>query len=179
MLIVIGICAAVMAVRARRRRRALRNENARSEALIETTDLLLATSRAGFSLTQAVMMLADIAPDSVRSSFARVRDAVETGASLPSALSGVRTDLGPAFHSLIGLVISAARLGVPTESFIVHLQAHARHVHRHHSESAARRLSVRLALPLVICTLPSFVVLIIVPVVAGTLEHLHLQGGTP
>jgi Flp pilus assembly protein TadB len=179
MLIAVTIVAIAVIVRAVRRRHVRQLEQDRLNALIETADLLLAMTRAGFSLPQAVMKLADIAPDLVRGEFITVRDAVDSGVALTAALAGIRRDLGSPFEALIALVISALRLGVPTETFIVQLHVHARHAHRQHGEALARALPVRLAMPLVVCTLPSFIVLIIVPVVAGTLEQLQLHGGTP
>lgn len=179
MLIAVTLVVVVMAGRAVRRRRARQSARVQMDALIETTDLLLATTRAGYSLAQSVTLLADIVPDAVHREFDAVRNATHEGVPLTAALSGIRSDLGPLFHPLISLVVSALQLGVPTETFIVQLQMHARHVHRQHGEALARSLPVRLAMPLVTCTLPSFIALIIVPVVAGTLEQLRLHGGRP
>ncbi len=178
-LIAVIIIAIAAIVRSIRRRHVHQLEQESLNALIETTDLILATSRAGFSLPQAVMMLADIAPDIVRSEFIAVRKAVDAGVALTAALTRARREMGSPFESLIALVISALRLGIPTETFVVQLHLHARHAHRQHGEALARALPVRLTMPLVTCTLPSFIILIIVPVVAGTFEQLRLHGGTP
>jgi len=49
----------------------------------------------------------------------------------------------------------------------------ARQQRRRDSDAAARELPVRLAVPLVLCTLPSFVLLAIVPLLLGALSSLH------
>ena len=49
----------------------------------------------------------------------------------------------------------------------------ARAARRRHGEAEARRLPVRMTFPLVICTLPSFVLLAIAPAVLGALSTLR------
>lgn len=147
--------------------------------MIETFDVFLATLRAGYSLHQSLMMLADISPDSQRIHFAAFRTDVDSGVRIDVALNRLRDNLGPESRAFVGLVSSALRLGIPTESLIEHIRSEARFAHRHHSEMLARQLPVRAALPLVLCTLPSFIVSIIVPIVAGTLAELHLNGAAP
>ena len=176
MLIVVALLAAALAVRALRRRRVHRIERAALEALVETTDLLLATLRAGYSIPQAVLMLADIAPIGERRAFAALRTGIESGEDFTDALSRARESLPDSFRPLLGLVISAVHLGIPTESLVFQLQTEARHCHRRHGETLARELPIRLTLPLVLCTLPSFVLLIIVPLIVGTVSQLRLDG---
>lgn len=171
--------AVVVVARAARRRRTDRDDRQQSDDLIETIDILLATLRAGYSLHQSLTMLADIAPLRLRPTFSDLRINVDAGTPVPVALNHARLDLGPAFGPLIGLVISAHRLGIPSESLIGQIRSEARIAQRHHAEMLARQLSVRVALPLVLCTLPSFIFMIIVPTVAGTMTTLHLSGDTP
>jgi pilus assembly protein TadC len=61
------------------------------------------------------------------------------------------------------------------ESLIFQLGNDARLSRRRAAEISARQLPIRLSLPLVICTLPSFIVLIIVPTIAGTVSQLRLS----
>ncbi len=148
-------------------------------ALVETLDLLLASLRAGYSVAQSLLMLADIAPHAVRAEFEVLRERVNGGAPITVGLAECRSRLGSAFRPLFELSMSAIRLGIPTETLIVQIQSEARHVQRERNESAAKQLSVRLTLPLVVCTLPSFLFLIIVPMIAGTLSQLRTNGSTP
>jgi type II secretory pathway component PulF len=50
----------------------------------------------------------------------------------------------------------------------------ARDLRRRRAEEAARRVPVRLLAPLVLCVLPAFVLLALVPLVAGAFDELHL-----
>lgn len=179
MLIMVIVFATMFLVRASRRRRANQVRHLHLDALIETVDFLLAMLRAGYSLPQSLMKLADVTPVVVRPLFIDLREAIASGRSIPDALADIRIRLGPQFSSLIDLVASAIRLGIPTESLIVHIHHEARFVRRQQGEILARQLSVRLMVPLVLCTLPSFVFLIIVPIVMGTIAHLRLNGATP
>lgn len=179
MLIVFIVFATALLIRASRRRRSNRMGRLRLDAAIETVDFLLAMLRAGYSLPQSLMKLPDIAPDIVRKDFIDLRDAIASGRPVHEALTGVRARLGPDFSSLIDLMASAIRLGIPTESLVVHIHDEARLARRQQGDVLARQLSVRLTLPLVLCTLPSFVFLIIVPILMGTFTQLRLNGTTP
>jgi hypothetical protein len=50
----------------------------------------------------------------------------------------------------------------------------AREQRRRDGQAAARELPIRLAAPLVLCTLPSFALLAIAPLLLGALSSLHL-----
>ncbi|MFM8855957.1 MAG: type II secretion system F family protein [Actinomycetota bacterium] len=179
MLIGFIVIATAFLIRSSRRRRSIRAAHLRLDAAIETVDFLLAMLRAGYSLPQSLMKLGDVTSRIVRADFVHLRDAIAAGRSLHEALTDVRTRLGPEFSSLIDLLASAVRLGIPTESLVVHIHHEARFARRRQGEILARQLSVRLTLPLVLCTLPSFVFLIIVPIVMGTIAQLRLNGTTP
>jgi pilus assembly protein TadC len=179
MLIAFIVLATVLVVRALRRRAAVRTGHLRLDAAIETVDLLLAMLRAGYSLPQSLMKLADIAPDFVRKDFIDARDAITSGRPIHESLIDLRSRLGAEFASLIDLMSSAIRLGIPTEALVVRIHDEARFARRQQGDILARQLSVRLTLPLVLCTLPSFVFLIIVPIVMGAIAQLRPNGATP
>lgn len=176
MLIVALLGVVWTSIRFARRARQRRRDHERLSSLAEVTALLTASLRAGRSTIHAVILLAHIAPDVVRDDFRRFRDGIATGMTPTDALVNLRDDLGPHFRPLIGILMSSLRLGVPAETLLVQLNVESRYVHRALVEESARQLPVRLALPLVMCTLPSFVILIIVPVIAGTLAQLHTNG---
>lgn len=177
MLIVVALIVVVGAIRGIRRRASEARTQAEFDAYAETVDLVLASLRAGYSLSQSILMLADVAPKAVRSEFADIRSRVEAGCSVTACLSDSGKRLDTAFRSLVSLVGSSIRLGIPTESAIVQIQADARNVRRHRSDVRARQLSVRLTLPLVLCALPSFSFLVIIPMIAGTITQLRSNGG--
>jgi tight adherence protein C len=72
------------------------------------------------------------------------------------------------------VLIAGDRLGIPVENLLFQLGNEARTNRRRRAETQARQLPIQLSLPLVMCTLPSFIILIIVPTIAGTLSQLNI-----
>ena len=70
------------------------------------------------------------------------------------------------------LVATAVRYGLPLAPVLDRLIDEARAERRRHAAEAARRLPVALSFPLVVCSLPSFVLLAIVPAVLGAVASL-------
>jgi pilus assembly protein TadC len=68
---------------------------------------------------------------------------------------------------------------LPLAPTLARLAADARHDRRRQAEAAARALPVRLSFPLVLCLLPAFVLLGIVPAMAPALQGLHLSEHPP
>ena len=81
--------------------------------------------------------------------------------------------LGPVAQPLIDSLSAADRYGLPLAPVLERLSFEARQQRRRDIEASARELPVRLAMPLVLCTLPSFVLLAIVPLLLGALSSLH------
>lgn len=170
-LVVIAL-AAIMARRFRHHRRHRSDDERR--CLPEVIDLIVAALRAGHTPARTMTILASAAPDPVRPVFVAVTTGLERGDRFTVLLRRAADHLGSDYRPLCDILIAAERLGIPTETMILQLSADARLMRRLLAEAEARRLPVRLGLPLVCCTLPSFVVLVIVPVIAGTLTELHI-----
>lgn len=143
-------------------------------SLPDVTDLLLAALFAGCTPSQALRFLAHAAPLNVRGAFIDVVAALDRGDRLSSTLRQLPSRLGSEYRPLCDIIGAGDRLGIPTETLIAQVSSDAHLTRRLLADAEARRLPVRLSLPLVCCTLPSFVVLVIVPVIAGTLSHLHI-----
>lgn len=159
----------------RRRRVALHRADEIRRSLPEVIEVIVAALRAGHTPARAMAFVAATAPAGVRPTFVAIADGLENGERFPVLLQAMVHRLGSTYRPLADVLIAGERLGIPTESLIVQLDADARLTRRLMAQDDARRLPVRLGLPLVCCTLPSFVVLVIVPVVAGTLSHLHIS----
>lgn len=123
-----------------------------------------------------MILLSVAAPETVRPTFVAVAMGLDRGERFTTLLGHAAQHLGPDYRPLCDVLIAGERLGIPTETMVLQLSADARLVQRLLLESEARRLPVRLGLPLVCCTLPAFVALVIVPVIAGTLTQLHING---
>lgn len=67
---------------------------------------------------------------------------------------------------------AADRYGLPLAPIVERLAAEARHQRRRRTEAVARQLPIRMAAPLVLCTLPSFVLLAVAPLLLAAISSL-------
>jgi tight adherence protein C len=157
-------------VRSRRRRQEI------ATAFPEAIDLLVHAVQAGLTPYRAVGHLARAAPEAVRPAFATVVRRTERGQSFSDALRALPDELGPPAATFADVIATTDRYGLPLAPALEQLSREAREARRRHADAAARRLPVRLAFPLVACTLPSFVLLAIAPALIAALSSL---GGSP
>jgi pilus assembly protein TadC len=162
-----------LAVVARRRRRERDRARSIEAAVPDAIDLLVATVRAGCTPVAAVRSVAALGPVPVRPAFATVVTRTERGQRFADALSALPELLGPNAAALADGLAASDRYGTPLAPLLERLALEARAVRRRNAEAAARTLPVRLAFPLVVCTLPSFVLLAVVPALLGTLSSLR------
>jgi len=165
--VVLLMIAVVVFARRWARRRAVHDRRRVVDELPDATDLLVAALRAGLTPVQAVRAVTPLVPGSLRPDFDRVLDRLDEGDRFVEAVRG-----GEHARALFDVLADGERLGVPIDHLAFQLALDARDRRRRGAESDARQLPVRLAVPLVVCTLPSFVVLVIVPVIVDTLGHL-------
>jgi tight adherence protein C len=140
--------------------------------LPDAVDLLVLAVRAGLTPAAAVREVADTTPAPVGSGFARVVHRLDRGETFADAIVALRDDLGPPADALVDVITTTTRYGLPLEPVLDQLVAEAREARRRHRQADARRLPIRLSFPLVTCTLPSFVLLAIVPAVIAALSSL-------
>ena len=74
---------------------------------------------------------------------------------------------------LVRVLIDGDRYGTELEPALEQLAADSRLLRRRRAEEQARRLPLRLLLPLVACILPAFILLTLAPVLAETLTTLR------
>ena len=139
----------------------------------DAIDLLVLAIRAGYLPAQAVVEVIPFLPPALRPSFVAVGEAMNRGDRFADAVGQLRTSLGPIAQPLVDSLSSADRYGLPLAPVLERLSFEARQQRRRDTDAAARELPVRLAMPLVLCTLPSFVLLAIVPLLLGALSSLH------
>jgi len=159
----------------RRRRRSARS--AIDAAMPDAVEMLVMCLHSGYSPTQAVSQLARDAPQPVRFAFVAVEQRLHRGGGFADALSELTASCGRCALALVTSMSAAVRDGLPLAPVLDRLTDEAIDTRRRQGEAAARRLPVRLSFPLVVCTLPSFVLLAIAPAVLGALSTL--QGTTP
>jgi len=156
------------------RRRTLRRAIERE--LPGTIELLVLSIHAGLTPDQAVRELAHSANIATQPAFVEVVHRMDRGESLADALAALPQNLGPNAAGLAEVIGSASRYGLPLSQVLEQLSGEARSSRRRLDEAAARRLPVQLSFPLVVCTLPSFVLLTIAPAVIAALSSLGTSG---
>jgi tight adherence protein C len=171
-LVVLG-GAILLAVLRRRHRCTVGHRRAIEAAMPDAIELVVLCVHAGRSPTQAVVELSARAPPPLRPGFAAVERQLHRGRGLADALAELPRILGPPARELATSIAMADREGLPLAPVLDRLAGEARSERRRLGEAAARRLPVRLSFPLVVCTLPSFVLLAIAPAVLGALSTLR------
>jgi tight adherence protein C len=173
LVVVAGFCAAVARHWSRARRRA-RTSRRIAHDFPDALDLLVLSIRAGYLPAQAIVEITPFLPHPLRPSFTAVREAMNCGDRFADALRILRAELGPIAQPLVDSLSAADRYGLPLAPVLERLSFEARQQRRRDADATARELPVRLAIPLVVCTLPSFVLLAIVPLLLGALSSLQM-----
>ena len=173
MLGVIAVIAPAVWFRWSRVRSRAGNQRRRVTDFPDALDLLVLSIRAGYLPAQAIVEIGPFLSSSLRPAFAAVGEAMRGGSRFAEALGELRTRIGPVAEPLVDSLSAADRYGLPLAPVLERLSFEARQQRRRDTDAAARELPVRLAMPLVLCTLPSFVLLAIVPLLLGALSSLH------
>jgi tight adherence protein C len=154
-----------------RERRARR----RVEALFpDVVDLFVVAVRAGLLPAMAMQQGRYLVAEELRPPIAAVCDHLDDGATFAEALTTLVTTVGTTARPFVDAVVAAERYGLPLAPVLDRLTVEAREQRRRDGQAAARELPIRLAAPLVLCTLPSFALLAIAPLLLGALSSLHL-----
>ena len=95
------------------------------------------------------------------------------------SLETVAVSLGPGVRPLVTVLVAAERDGAALVPALERASDEARRGRRVEAEEAARRVPVLMLFPLVLCVLPAFAVLTVVPVLVGTLSDLQLPSAGP
>lgn len=151
----------------------VRRRQAIDRGLVQVVDLLALAIAGGLPLRRAFAAVASRLPPEHRILAAALLDRVQRGESFVVALRWYGEQLGPPGHELVAVLISSERDGAPLAAGLERAADATRRAQRRELERRARRLPVTLLLPLVCCVLPAFVVLTLVPLLAGTLGDLR------
>lgn len=146
---------------------------ARDAALPELIDALVALIRSGLTPSLAWRELPACTPPALDASVRRVIAAIDRGSSFADALADVVDELGSSARALLDVLVTADRYGLPLVPALDRLSSDAAAERRRLAEARSRQLPVRMSLPLVVCTLPAFTLLGIVPILAATLSSLR------
>lgn len=120
--------------------------------------LLLAGVSVQRALFEAPMWLEEPAAASVRTH----TTALGVGAPLQTVVAGL-SRLSPLLSPLLDVLVQAARDGAPAAEHMSMITAEVRGARRRVHEQRLARLPVALTLPVVLCVLPAFIVLGVLP----------------
>lgn len=159
------------------RHRPPRSERSRrvqiERAYPQAVELIVLAVRAGHLPHAAIRESLARLPPAVRPAFARVIARCDGGERFADALGALPSMLGPLAGPLADTLAAADRYGLPLAPVLERLATEARLQRRRQADALARQLPVRLAGPLVLCTLPAFVLLAIVPLLLAALSSLN------
>ena len=141
--------------------------------LPDLVELVVIAVRSGATPTAAVAETASIAPCTLRPVVDEVAHRLARGQRLADALVAFVDALGSEAAVFVDSLATADRYGLPLGPVLDRLADDIRAERRRAAERHARTLPVRLAFPLVVCTLPSFVLIAIVPALLGAVSTLR------
>jgi len=165
-----AVIAALLAVVARNRLRTRRRATERaSDDVALLADLTALGLRAGLGLIQALERAAvDVSPGLAEEVRTVVRSAGRSGTAAALTTAGGHAE------RLYRLAARAAATGAPVAEAVDGFAAERRHADHSRAAADARRLPVRMLLPLALLILPGFVVLAVGPALLEALERLQL-----
>ena len=173
LLAILGLLSVRIRARHRVRAAARQRELDIERALPDVVDLLRLGAHAGLTPHQLLPVVIDVLPTAIGPAFVEVQRRVQLGVRLGDALDAL-DPLGEVAHPLVAAMRSAAFDGTPLLPALERVATDARLLRRRRAEHDARRLPVQLLLPLVLCVLPAFVLLAVVPLIAASIGSLSL-----
>ncbi|MDD9368509.1 MAG: type II secretion system F family protein [Acidimicrobiales bacterium] len=153
------------------RRGHARHDAALADQLPDVVDLLALTAAAGLPVAAALVAVGRRPGGPLGVGLGRAGAHVRHGGSTAEALAQLAAT-GAAVRPLVDALVQHDRYGTPLLPALERVGIEARANRRRRSEEAARRLPVTLLFPLVLTTFPAFVLLTVVPLLAGSLGSL-------
>lgn len=141
--------------------------------LAEPIESVMLAVRSGRSLGSAIDGIVESADPELEPHLVELRWRIVHGWTLADALAGFGDRLGARGRSMIDGLISAERYGGPLTPVLDRMVDEIDDDRRDHAARLASTLPVRLSAPLVVCTLPSFVLIALAPAVAAALASLR------
>ncbi len=164
--------AVVVAPWCRARRDVGRHRRAVLDAVPEAADLVAMAVAGGLTVTAALATAGRWTPGPMGDALRRATDEIGLGRPTSDALEELMAALGAPARPLVGVLVASERYGVPLGDGLDRVAREARLERRRRAEERARRLPVLLLFPLVLCVLPAFGLLTVVPLLVGSLPDL-------
>lgn len=142
------------------------------DTLPEAADLLALAVAGGLTVPSALATAGRWTPGPVGEALRRATEEIRMGRPTADALEDLTAVLGGPARPLVALLLASERYGVPLGESLDRVAREARLERRRRAEERARRVPVLLLFPLVLCVLPAFGLLTVVPLLMGSLPDL-------
>ena len=136
----------------------------------QLTEHLCVSLRTGLSMTHACERWRTVSPTGNA-----VADLISAGAPLEEALLPLATTHPISGKNLGHTIVEAERDGLPILDTVMRLATDHRMERRRQIDTRIRQLPTRLSIPLVLCVLPSFLLLSVAPLVLASLSQLSVS----
>jgi len=147
--------------------RAVRDE---PDDIGQLTEHLCVSLRTGLSMTHACERWRTVSPTGNS-----IAELIRTGAPLEEALLPLATSYPITGMNLGHTIVEAERDGLPILDTVMRLATDNRIERRRQIDTRIRQLPTRLSIPLVLCVLPSFLLLSVAPLVLASLSQLSVS----
>jgi tight adherence protein C len=139
--------------------------------LPDALDLLTISVEAGLAFDAALMQVASAMTGPLSGEFTRVLQEIQMGVRRADAMRGMvaRTRVIE-LRTVAIAVVQATELGIPIANVLREQAAQMRLRRRQRAEEQARKVPVKIVIPLVLCILPSLFIIVIGP---GILNIMH------
>lgn len=170
--LVIPLLFAYAVVVARGRRAATDDHADVVRSLPEVVDLLLVGVGAGLTPRETLQRCQTWLPDPFAEAVAAALSRAASGATFADALDRAMTPLGDRVRPLVAALNAGERDQAMLAPSFLRVSDEARRLRRVAAQERARRVPVAMLGPLLLCVLPSFALLTLVPLVLGSLSDL-------
>lgn len=142
--------------------------------LADVIDLFAVALLSGNTVGEAVDQVVEWTEGDVALAFAGCARRARAGGSLSDSLEVLPAELGPHIRPLVAALVATERYGAPITTSLTQLAIDTRTDRRRRAEATARQLPILLLFPLVLCVLPAFLLVTVVPVIFDTLTSFDL-----
>ncbi len=143
-----------------------------ARTLPEVVDLLLVGVGAGLTPRETLQRCQAWLPDPFATAVHKALSRASAGATFADALDRAMTPLGDRVRPLVAALNAGERDGSMLAGGLLRVSDEARRLRRVAAQERARRVPVAMLGPLLLCVLPSFALLTLVPLVLGSLSDL-------
>ena len=172
MLVPLAFIYAVVVVRGRRA--STDGDAAVTKTLPEVVDLLMVGVGAGVTPRETLQRCQAWLPEPFAAAVHRALARASAGATFAEALDRAMTPLGDRVRPLVAALNAGERDGSMLAGGLLRVSDEARRLRRVAAQERARRIPVAMLGPLLLCVLPSFALLTLVPLVLGSLSDLNV-----